>query len=210
MRWWSLLLAVGCGHRDGIDFPETLGLLEANRAPAIDGTASDPWPETIVFASGKTDGRYWAHARAYVHADPSSVYQALQVPAVLVDRREIDAWTVAWDTVPAYDVSLTLQQTVDDVITVHYDTTWVLEVQDASGLGVTALAAQWDKTDGTPFIDLLAGSLVVRQVEAGISEVQMVTWLEAALRDETTLVSYLGDLHTDIVAEVHGEPLPAY
>jgi len=208
MRWFLLpSLALGCRASDGIDFPETLGALEANRAPAID----DPsLPEVIVFASGKDDGRYWAHARAYVHADPDEVYRALQVPRVLVDRREIDEWEVEWDTVPAYEISLTLHQTVHDVLTVQYDTTWVMEEHDADAFGLTRFAAQWDKTDGTPFIDLLAGSLVAEQVAGGVTELQLVAWLEATLRDEQTLVSYLDDLHADLVAHVAGRALPSY
>jgi len=208
MRWTLALLALcACGRNDGIDFPETLGALEVNRAPRIDDAG---FPEAITFASGKDDGTYWAHARAYVQASPDEVYAALQRPRVLVDRREIDAYEVRWDTVPAYEVSLTLHQTVDDVITVDYDTTWVMERQAADASGTTRLVAQWDKTDGTPFIDMLAGSLVVSSPAPGVSELQMVSWLEAALRDEQTLVSYQRDLHTDIVAAVHDEPLPTY
>ena len=205
-----LLAVVGCRRHDGIDFPQTLGLLEANRAPALQGSDEVPYPQDIVFASGKDDGRYWAHARAYVHGSTEEVFAALQLPPVLVDRREIDEYTVVWDTVPRFDVSLTLQQTVHDVVTVSYDTTWVMEVQGETGLGVSQLAAQWDKTDGTTFIDLLAGSLVATQVSPEVTELQMVAWLEATLRDEATLVSYLDDLHADIVATVHGEPLPSF
>jgi hypothetical protein len=205
-----LMLASACGHRDGADFPATLGPLEENLAPAIDGRAEDPYPEVIVFASGQTDDHYWAHARGYVHASVDAVYNAMQRPPVLVDRREIDEWEVEWGTVPEYDVSLTLHQTVEDVLTVKYDTTWVMEVQGKDGLGATQVAAQWDKTDGTPFIDELTGSLVVKRVNAEVSEVLFVAWLDASLRDESTLVSHERDIHSNLVAAVKGEPLPNY
>ncbi len=207
-RWLPFALALAaCGHKDGIDFPDTLGPLEANRAPAI---AGEGFPETIVFASGKDDGTYWAHSRAYVHGSPEDVFTAMRVPAVLVDRREVDAYDVEWDTVPQFEVSLTLHQTVEDVITIEYDTTWVMERQAADASGTTQFAAQWDKTDGTSFIDLLAGSLIATTPAPGVTELQMVSWLEAALRDEKTLVSYQQDLFDDIVALVHGRPVPSY
>jgi len=211
MRWWLPPLlscqVVACSSNDGIDFPETLGLLETNRAPAID---DDGLPEVIVFASGNDDGRHWAHARAYVHGTPDEVYDALHEPKVLVDRREIDEWTVTWDTVPRFDMSLTLHQTVHDVIKVEYDTTWAVERQQLDAIGLERFAAQWDKTDGTAFIDLLAGSMVATRASADVTELQMVTWLEATLRDDETLKSYLRDLHGDIVAKVAGESLPSY
>lgn len=210
MRFWLLPLLFACHSKDGVSFPSTLAPLEANRAPPVAAAAGEPFPEDIRFASGKDDGRYWAHARAYVHGSVDEVFDALQRPAVLVDRREIDVWEVQWDTVPSYDVSLTLAQTVDDVITVSYDTTWVMEIQGADDAGITRLAAQWDKTDGTAFIDLLAGSLVVTAVAPDVSELSLVAWLEATLRDEQTLVSYERDLHADLVAAVRGEPLPTY
>jgi hypothetical protein len=207
-RWPLVLLGLAaCGPSDGIDFPDTLGPLEANRAPRIEG---EGYPEVIVFAAGKDDGTYWAHGRAYVHGTVDDVFAALQRPAVLVDRREVDAYDVTWDTEPAYEVSLTLQQTVEDVLTIEYDTTWVMERQDVDVSGTTRAAAQWDKTDGTQFIDLLAGSLVVTSPTPGVSELELVAWMEATLRDEETLKSYQRDLHADIVAAVAGSPLPSY
>jgi hypothetical protein len=201
---WVCLVLAGCGRSDGIDFPQTLSLLEPLAVPELGAD------EQLAFVSGKTDGRYWAHARAVVDGTIDEVYDALGDPDVLVDRRQIDTWEVSHDTVPRFDRSLTLHQTVHDVVTVHYDTTWVFEVQAVGLRGTERFAAQWDKTDGTPFIDLLAGSMVVQEDAMGRTELQLVTWMEATLRDEATLVSYLTDLHTDVVAAVGDEPLPAY
>ena len=208
LRWIPALLALAaCGRNQGIDFPANLGALEANRAPSIEG---DGFPEVVVFASGKDDGLYWAHGRAYVHGSVDAVFEALQRPRVLLDRREVTSYEVSWDTEPAYEVSLTLHQLVDDVITVEYDTTWVMERQSAGASGTTQVAAQWNKTDGTPFIELLAGSMLVTEAAPGVAELEMVSWLEAALRDEKTLESYQRDLHADVVAAVSGERLPSY
>ena len=96
------------------------------------------------------------------------------------------------------------------MITVEYDTTWVMERQSAGASGTTQVAAQWNKTDGTPFIELLAGSMLVTEAAPGVAELEMVSWLEAALRDEKTLESYQRDLHADVVAAVSGERLPSY
>jgi len=202
-----LVVLVACGRKDGIDFPDTLGALEVNRAPRIEG---EGFPETIVFVAGKDDGTFWAHGRAYVHGSVDDVFAALQRPAVLVDRREVDEYDVTWDTAPAYEVSLTLHQTVHDVLTVEYDTTWVMERQQADASGTTQAVAQWDKTDGTPFIDLLTGSLVVTSPAPGVAELEFVAWMEATLRNEETLKSQQRDLHADIVAAVAGDELPSY
>ena len=95
---------LACGKPDPVEFPHELDPLEENEAswPApVDGEL----PETVDIVAGGDDSLYWAHARGYVRAPASEVWQILRDPATDVDRREVDEWVVADDTVPRFDDS---------------------------------------------------------------------------------------------------------
>ena len=106
--------------------------------------------------------------------------------------------------------SLLVHNTVHDVITIEYDRAWLHELQegelDAPDLALVVM----EKVDGTNIIKLMAGSFLIRQVEPGVTELEMIMHLDAPRVDEQTAVSYLQDVHTDVVATVHGKALPAY
>lgn len=206
----AALLAVACGNNDGIDFPSRLAPLEGNNlAPTPEGTAADPWPEAIELTGGETEDWYWAHARAFVHASVDTTWRAASTVEVCVDRREVDSWSVTHDTVPAFDISYTIHNRVEDLVAVEYDVTWVHEQQGGDADRATRVVAQWDKTDGSRFIDLLEGSVLLLEVTPEITEVQLIAHLDASLRDEQTMISYLRDYYDDLVATAHGEPLPS-
>ena len=206
-----LALLLAC-HREPVEFPSTLAPLAENRAE---------WPalgeEEPNVASGGSSELWWAHARGYVQAPVADVYAALADADVIVDRREVDAWEVTADTEPRFDRSYTVSLVVDDVVTVNFDLTWVYEIQaadderDAEGTA-TAAIANWNKTDGTTFIDTLRGSLELRASDEDpeITELATIEELKASLRDDQTIAAYLRDLHASIVAAAHGEPLPGW
>lgn len=210
---WLLALIVGCGESGEIDFPARLGPLEdTNKAPAVTPVGTEAL--NVVGGDGYVDEEgnevFWAHARGYVAADIREVWTAAANPDVNVDRREADEWTVDHDTVPAFDPSYTIHNTVYDIIKVEYDITWVHELQEGSEDAPALVVAQWDKTGGSSVIDILRGSMVLRSVGAGVTEIELVEHLKAALRDEETIERYLQDLYDSIVAEAHGRPLPTY
>lgn len=203
-------LAVGCGRSGEVDFPSRLAPLEDNLAPLPGPVDGDPYPEVLEVVSGGDSDLWWAHARGFVKAPSGVVWAAAREPAVGVDRREVDEWTVEFDTVEGFDDSYTIHNTVKDILTVEYDSTWVHELQKGTEDAPERVVAQWDKTDGTTFIDLLAGSMVLTPVEAGVTQVDLIEHLRASLRDDQTIASYLRDLHADLVATAHGRPLPTF
>lgn len=211
-----LLVLVACGQSGEVDFPSRLAPLEeVNLAPAVAPVDGDAYPEVLSVVSGDSlvddEGNtlYWAHARGYVQADLQDVWDAAREPAVCVDRREVDEWSVLLGTVPEFVYSYTIANTVHDVITVAYDVTWVHEQQDGVE-SPTLVVAQWDKTGGTAVIDILRGSLVLRSVAPGVTEIELIEHLKAAMRDEETVESYLADFYADLLAVVHDEPLVAF
>ncbi len=205
---WLVALAA-CSSNDGIDFPARLSPLEENRAPRPKG--GDPVREAFEVVSGGEDGLWWAHGRGFVQAPVGVVWLASRDIDVCVDRREVEEWTVTNDTVPEFDASYTIHNRVQDILTVEYDTTWVHEVQQGTPAQPERVVAQWDKTAGTTFIDLLAGSLELTPTDdPQVTEISMVSHLDAALRDDETIATYLRDYYDDLLDTVHGRPLQEF
>lgn len=215
MRYGNPVYAValtlaGCGKPADIDFPSELGPLEENQAPWPSPGADGELPETLSIVSGGDDTLWWAHARGYVQAPADEVWQHFRDPDADVDRREVDEWSVIDGTVPRFDDSYTIHCVVHDLLTVEYDLTWVHELQAGTEGSPERVVAQWDKTDGTQFIKLLSGSLVLEPEDDGVTRVEYVEHLVASLRDDETIAQYLSDLHGSIVALAHGEALPVW
>jgi hypothetical protein len=204
------LTLLACGKPADIDFPSELAPLEENQAPWPSPTEETEFPETLEIVSGGDSNLWWAHARGYVQAPADEVWAHLRDPDTDVDRREVDEWEVTDGTVPRFDDSYTIHCTVHDLLTVQYDLTWVHELQAGTVDAPERVVAQWDKTDGTQFITLLAGSLVLEPEEDGVTRVEYVEHLTASLRDDETIAQYLSDLHASLVAVAHGEPLPVW
>jgi hypothetical protein len=200
----------GCGKPAVVDFPSELAPLEENKAAWPSPTEDAEFPETLSVVSGGDDTLWWAHARGYVGAPADEVWQHLRDPDADVDRREVDEWEVVDGTVPRFDDSYTIRCVVHDLLTIEYDLTWVHELQEGTEAAPERVVAQWDKTDGTSFIDLLAGSLVLEPEGDEVTRLEYVEHLDAALRDDETIAQYLSDLHASIVALSHGEPLPVW
>ena len=217
MRWLPLVLLAGCfGPPTEVDFgdPSLLGPLEeTNLAPEVPADGAEPFPEALSMFSGEDveNDRFFAHARGWVHADSADVWAAFRELDVIADRRAVDEYElVGENTEPGFDFSFVVANHVEDILNVNYELTWVHELQDGELATPEHVVIQWNKTDGTSFIDLLAGSVVIRRVDSGLCEVELIEHLRAAARDEETLEQYLNDLYGDVLAHVHGEPLPEY
>jgi hypothetical protein len=200
---------LACGKPEPVEFPSELEPLEENRAswPAAVG---GELPETLDVVSGGDSSLWWAHARGYVRAPAAEVWEHLRDPDTDVDRREVDEWEVTSDTVPRFDDSYTLHCVVNDLITVEYDLTRVHELQAGKEAAPERVVAQWSKTDGTPFIALLEGTVVLEPEGDDVTRLEYVEHLEAAQRDDATIAQYLTDLHASLVAVAAGEPLPVW
>jgi len=207
---WTALVAC---TSEPIQFPSTLEPLEQNRAD-WPGDGSD-YPEELSTAGGDSaDGDYyWGHGRAYLRHDVDAVWEASQDIDACVDRRETDEWSAEFDTRPRFDVSYNLFLTRDDVIDVSWEMVWVHERQLASPDDETLrVVVNSEKVSGSPFVGDLRGSLVLEEVEPGITSLEFVqigTSRHRGTNFETSL-SFVRDYFADIRALVKGEPLPVY
>lgn len=209
-----LLLVLGCRPPTPVDFgdPALLGPLEdLNRAPAIPAEGTDTQPESVVLLSGfdAAADHHWTHARAWVHSDAAATWAALRDLDVMADRRAVDEYRLAAEGVePDFDFSFVLDHRVQDLITLQFELTWVHELQEGTADEPSYVVARWDKTDGTPFIDLLSGTVEIRAVEPDLTELACISHLRASGRDATGMEQYWRDLHADILAHLAGRPLP--
>ena len=202
-------IAVGCKQPEVIEFPSRLQHLEEIRAPLPEG---DGFPEELAIVDGGDSDLWWSHGRGYVHAPIGDVWAAFQQPEVGINYREVDEWDVTYDTRPEFDHSYTTHIVVRDIVRIEYDLTWVSEQQAADEDGnITQVALQWEKTDGSIFIQRLAGSVLLLPADEGTkTEVQLVHHLIAAQRDQDVLTQTLLDIHANVVAAVNGESIPAF
>jgi hypothetical protein len=211
-----LLAVCACRvDRTPVDEGEAIELLETeNRAPEVPADADDATPESIVFESGfdATQLLFWTHARAFVHADPAEVWEALREPEVMADRRVLTGWEVTNEDHIAYvDYSFEIQNAMSiEFANIEFELTWMHQAIEADDAGPTLVLARWDKTGGPPFIDRLSGSIEIESVAPGVSEIRGISHLRSVRRDAEAMEQYWVDLHDEITALVDGEPLPEY
>lgn len=215
----ALSLGSGCAlSKEVTEFPPGLDPLERNRAPWPEASASSEHPEAQTFESGdalddETGAEYsWVHSRAYVQMPIQKVYQALVVPRVNADRREIDDYTVDWDVEPEYPYSYTLHNTVNDVIMVEFDVTWRHGATAGSEDEPEEVGSRWQKTEGSTVIEILRGSVRTTEIEPGVTGLELILHQRTLRRgfDTDRSRAYLQDFYVAILAEAHGEPLPTY
>lgn len=206
--WRSLACAaallLGCRAVE-TPFPPGIEPLEENTASWPEGEQ-----ETLSITSGETDDYAWAHARGYVHAPAGDVWQALQEPAVVVDRRRVAEYSAEPGVEPAYDFSMRIDYVVREVITVEYELTWRHAVVAGDGAAPEVLGIRWQKTYGDAVLDLLEGSMVVRAEDDELTSLEIIEHLAAPTAGPGDIEGYFQDLHTDVVAFVSGHELPTY
>lgn len=192
----------GCFGNEKTSFPPGLEPLEENRAepPA---SQDEPFPEDISLAHGNASNWDWAHGRAYVHAPLARTWEALRDIDVCVDDGRVDRWSATTDVEEGYDYSFRIHNEADDIITVEFDITWRQSAVEGSVDDPELVAIRYQKTNGTEFIDLLEGSIVLRPIEDEVTELDMVEHLEAAAGGTPEIEAYLRNVFTDAVAFVH-------
>ena len=207
----GVLALAGCQHDVITPFPTGLEPLETC-SPGLPAARSDGTvPEDFNSASGQGDAWIWAHLCGYVHGDVDMTWQALQDADVITDRRKVSQWDVtAWGDEPDYDVSFTVHDWVEDIITVEYDLSWREGIWLEQDGVPRSVAIRWQKTEGTSFISLLEGSILVQTVDDGVVSVQVVEHLDAPQYQPDAVETYEQDLYASVVAWVHGDPLPVY
>lgn len=205
-RTLTLLLCTACFGSSETPFREGLEPLEDM---VVDAPAD--FVEDYATATGEADEWKWGQLRGYVHADLTDVWDAYKIDDVVVDRQRVTSWSSTTDVEPEFDFSMAIDHVVEDTVTVEYVVNW-----RHGGAGGTAEAPEkvsirWQKTSGSDLITLLEGSVALLPTdEDRVVEVQMVEHLKAPLTNTDDILRLLEGIYADVVATVHGEPLPDY
>jgi len=203
------LLVVGCFRDIETVFPPGLEPLGEMRVE--NNNTGDSYLEELQLVAG-IDEDIWVHARGYIHSDVPTVWSALQAEEVFVDRRAVSAYSVEWNTEPEYEVSFTVSQTVEDIITVSYDVAYrhgrVGEMNSEDEPEIVSIRFQ--KVFGTEIIEKMEGSIVLRTVDDGITEFLFQEHMMTPLPDTSDLESYVQDMYSEILLWVRGKALPSY
>ena len=207
----GLLAGAGCFGNSTDPFPPGLAPLDpTNLAAWPPATATDPHPETVQLVSGRQPSHAWAHGAGFVHAPIDQVWKAMRDPMVCADRRRITRFDSAADVETGYDYSYRIHNVVESVITVEFDNTWRQSAIEGTKDAPIRVAAAYQKTQGTDFITLLAGSFQVRRLDDGTTSLELMEHLQAEGQGADTAEGTLRDYFASIVARVHGQPLPTY
>lgn len=189
----------------------------AGLEPLSDCTAGFPGgegaqPEEALATSGEGDGHLYAHVCGYVHAPVETVWEAIQDPDVVTDRRRITEYElVGTDLDPDYDVSFRLHYLVEDILTVEYDVEWRQGVWEYGDQGqVQSVAARFQKVEGSSLIELIEGSVVLAATEDGHTSFELISHHQSLGYTADELQLKATDLYDSVVAFSHGDPLPTF
>jgi hypothetical protein len=205
-----LSIVPGCFGNESTPFPPGLEPLEEVTVEPPAPASGDMYPETLAMESGELSRYDWVQARGYIDAPIEDVYAALQMPEVVTDHRAVSRHSVTLDTEPEYEHSFTLHNEIDEFITVEFDIAWRIAAVEGTEDAPDVVAATWQKTYGTTFIDLIRGSLLLHRVTDDVTELELVEHVRAASRGPEPLISYINDLYRNLVEVSHDRPLPTY
>jgi hypothetical protein len=132
----------------------------------------------------------------------------MREPGVVTDRRRVSEYTVTRNTEAQYPVSFRVHNVVHDIITLEFDVDWRLGLNEAASPRVAL--GRYQKTNGTTFITLLAGSVQARQIEANVTELELVRRIKSSGSGAVDAEQYLRDYYASLLARVRGQALPTY
>lgn len=186
---------------------------EVNLAAMPTPTATDPCPETIVFARAAPYIRSTAvHARACVHAPLATVWAAIRNPQTGRDPTSTHPPFVVLDE-PIAEECDGLYQTqvhVDDIIDVDFRLCWRHAVIDGTDEAPLMTASRWQKVWGTSAIATLEGSLVAYPLDNEHPEITVLEYqyhLDGARDGPELIESYLTVIYGRLRDDAHGIPL---
>lgn len=201
--------SAGCGSNVETSFPPGLTPLAPVVLAVRGATPGNPYPENLSVESGNGDYA-WGRGRGFIRAPLARVYEALRDPDVTADRRRVARYAVTPNVEPAYPASYRVRNVVEDIITLEFDITWRLGPFEGSPEEPTAYSGVYQKTWGSSYIDMIRGSMLVKRVDQGVTEIQMVRHVQAAQQNEAELEQYMLDAFDSVVARVNGRALPRY
>jgi hypothetical protein len=201
----------GCQHDTTTTFPAGLQPLtgDTEAPPAADG--GNAYPEELALTQGHDDtGNFdYVFATAYVDAPIETVWSAFKDPDVVVDRHNIDSYTVTKNVEKGYDVSfLTTYSKKAGPYNVTFDLTWREGVVEGTESNPSGVSVVYEKTHGSSFIDMMKGSIQLTSVNPNVTELQFVQRMNAMSTDSSNIALWTNALFASVVAQVHGKPLP--
>jgi hypothetical protein len=209
----SLCFLSGCWGDETLVFPPGLEPVAVNEASFPAPQEGDAFPEQleVVRTIATTAARMppSVHARGYVHAPLTVVWEALRNPDVSADRRSFASYTVMQNVEPEYDFSYAVVATINNVITFSYTTTFRHGVVEGTVEAPQVIAEVWSKTEGSSIISELRGSIIARAVTPEVTSLEMIQFSRTPMSNHADNEAYLRQVYTDVVALSHGLPLPA-
>ncbi|MEM9193793.1 MAG: hypothetical protein AAGF12_31750 [Myxococcota bacterium] len=212
------LLIVGCGGTR-IDPFRGIEILEDNEAPLPEPVDGDIYPEVLSVVSGKR-GFDWGHGRAFIKAPAADVWAAIEDPEVVMDRgRNNDRQSFELGVMPEWDLSYNIHYEVTGIISVEWTELWggiLTIIEDCRSNGdencdsLPWALVKYQKVEGTTFIPLIEGTILLFETEENVTEIQLIQHLDAASSDASDIRQTFRDQYSSILARVRGEPLPRF
>jgi hypothetical protein len=205
--------APACQHDTTTVFSPGLEPLGTDTVAPPNADGGDAYPETLVLTQGTQgdlggSGYNYVVATGYVQAGINDVWAAFKIPNVVVDRHAINSYTVQNNVEKGYDVSFATDYTINNVITVSYTLTWREGAVAGTEGDPSQVSVVYEKTFGSSFVSIMAGSIELISVNAGVTELQFVQHMNATDTDSGTIASWTNELFASVVAQVHGKSLP--
>lgn len=198
---------VACGPPPLAPLPADLQPLdEVNEAPL----PSPDYPEEFNTVGGREGDFDWAHGRGYIARPISHVWNALRDPDALVDRREVDEWTVKKDIDPTRAASWRVHNVVHAVFKVDYDVEWHLDTSGGTDASPEAVAGRGRKVDGTVFITTLDDSVVLRAVNDDVTLVELMRHSKTLQTTDEHNKQYIQDVYETLRERAHGRAFPIW
>ena len=201
-----------CGSSQ-TSFPSGLEPWEMNTASLPAPANGNEFPEQLTFVNGHYgDGSSVTsvHARAYINAPIADVAHAARDPQTGFDNTQSDGLTViAYDTDANYQWSYRTHVTTHAFVVVDWFIEWRHGVVEGTEDAPRVYAVRWQKVDGNAGIEVMEGSLVLRQVDGHPEQtaVEYQYHLKAPFSNATTVHNYLTAVYGRLRDKAHGRTL---
>jgi len=207
----AALLAASCADNIKSDFPAGLAPLDAVNPALFPDGGVDPYPERLGdFAFGSNGTVVLAYAKGYIKQPVTAVWAAGTDPQSAAEN-SITTCSIALDAETGYDFSWKFHNTKTDIITVWFDVTWRSGTlpwpTPAGGPGSPPTVAwRFQKTDGTAYIQVMAGSVKAYEVAPGVTGIEFIRHVDAARSPPDVVAGGIQNHYDNILAKLYSTP----